>query len=150
MITDAIASFLCFMMAVSCFIIHVLSSPKRGHWIDLPNYVRGGFFLAGASILYRGINLAILSGEMPPVSPGHVNTEAMVATFVMSYVFMALAVHIIRRTFPVRVWSRLKHIEELATCANGGALAVLASFGFKVIPPNASPEAVKRAMDENV
>jgi len=150
MILDALASFLCFMMAVACFIIHVLSSPRRGHWVDLPNYVRVGFFVAGAAIMYRGINLAILSGEVPPTSAGHMNQESMVATIIICYTFTALAVHILRRTFPVRVWNRLKYIEDLATCANGGALAILASLGYKVVPPNASPEAVKRAHEENV
>ena len=150
MLLDAFASLLCFMIAVSCFVIHVLSSPKRGHWLDLPAYVRIGFFVAGAAILFRGINLAVLSGEVPPTSAGHVNMEAMLATAVFAYVFTATAAHIVRRTFPVRVWNRLKYIEDLACCANGGALAILASFGIKVIPPNAPPEAVKKASDANV
>ena len=145
MLLDAFASLLCFMMAISCFIIHVLSSPKRGHWIDLPNYVRLGFFCAGAAIMYRGINLAVLSGEVPPTSPGHINTEALIATIIISYTFTAMAVHILRRTFPVRVWKRLKYIEDLACCANGGALAILASMGWNVVPPNAPPTAVKEA-----
>lgn len=146
---DALSSLLCFMMAVSCFIIHVLSSPRRGHWIDLPNYVRLGFFTAGALIMYRAINLAVLSGEIPPTSHGHTNLEALLATITISYTFMAMAFHILRRTFPIRVWNRLKYIEDLACCANGGALAVLASLGFKVVPPNASPEAVRKASDIN-
>lgn len=150
MLLDAFASILCFMMAISAFIVHVLSSPSRGHWIDLPNYVRGGFFAAGAAILYRGINLAVLSGEYPPVSSGHINSEAMIATIIVSYTFMAFAFHMLRRTFPVRVWNRLKYIESLACCANGGALAILASFGVKVIPPNAPPSSVKKAEDSNV
>ena len=150
MLADALASVLCFMMAASAFVIHILSSPKRGHWLDLPGYVRYGFFVSGAAILYRGVNLAILSGEYPPTSHGHMNFESLTATVIISYTFMAIAAHLVRRTFPVRVWNRLKYIEDLACCANGGALAILASFGIKVIPPNAPPEAVRKASDANV
>lgn len=145
MIADAIASLLCFMFAISCFVVHILASPKRKNWSDLPEYVRWGLFAAGASMLYRGVNLAVLSGEYPPVSLGHVNIEGLVALAIMSYTITAWAVHMVRRTFPARVWDRMKYIEGLATCANNGSLALLASLGVKVVPPHGTPKDVSEA-----
>lgn len=145
MIADAIASLLCFMFAISCFVIHVLTSPRQRNWSDLPPFVRVGLFLTGASLLYRGVNLAILSTEYPPTSLGHVNIEGLVALAIMSYTFTAYAVHMVRRTFPARVWDRMKYIEGLATCANNGSLAILASLGVKVVPPHGTPKDVAEA-----
>lgn len=145
MIADAIASLLCFMFAISCFVIHVLTSHKRRNWSNLSEFVRLGLFLTGASLLYRGVNLAVLSNEYPPTSLGHVNVEGLIALAIMSYTFTAFAVHMVRRTYPARVWDRVKYIEKLATCANNGSLAVLASLGVKVVPPQGTPEDVQEA-----
>lgn len=146
---DIIAGLMHLMMAASCFIIHVLSSPKRGHWINLPGYVRLGFFVTGGLVMYRGINLAVLSGEIPPDSPGHVNAEALIAAAMITYTFMAMAFYTMRRTFPVRVWNRLKYIEDLACCSNNSALTILANLGIKTVPSNASTGSVKKARDTN-
>lgn len=145
MIADAIASVLCFIFALSCFVIHVLTSKQRKHWCDLPEWLRFGMFMTGASLLYRGVNLAVLSAEYPPTSLGHVNMQGLVALLIMTYTFTAFAVYIVRRTFPVRVWDRMKYIEGLATCANNGSLAILASLGIKVVPPHGTPKDVEKA-----
>ena len=145
MILDAIASLMCFMTALSVFIIHVLSNPVKRHWIDLPDYVRRGLFCLGGVMLYRAINLAVLANEYPPTSPGHMNLESFVVTIFLAYVFTAWSVHILRRTFPVRVYDRLKYIEGLALCSRTGSLALLASLGIKVVPPKGSPVSVVNA-----
>lgn len=148
MIVDAMASLLCFIFAISTFVIHVLSNPRRGNWVNLPPYVRVGFFVSGAAMMFWGVNLAALSGEVPPTSPGHINTSGLTALTILTYTLSALAIYVLRRTYPSRVWIRLNHIEHLACCSRGGTLAVLASLGFKVTAPNAPPEAVRDAVAE--
>lgn len=145
MIADAIGSLLCFITAISCFVVHVLTNPTQRNWSDLPNFVRTGVFLMGAALLYRGVNLAILSAEYPPTSLGHVNLHGLVVLAITAYTFTALATHMLRRTFPARVWDRMKYIESLATCANGGSLAILASLGVKVVRPKGTPADVEKA-----
>lgn len=139
MIFDAIASLMCFMTALAAFIIHVLSNPNKEHWVDLPTYVRRGLFAVGGAMLYRAINLAVLANEFPPSSPGHMNVESFVGIITIAYVFTAWAIHILRRTFPTRVYARLKYIEGLALCSRNGSLAILASLGWKVTPPKGAP-----------
>lgn len=110
---DILASVFCIILAMSCFAIHILTSPRHRVWLNLPEYVRGGIFVTGALMFFRGINFYGLAAN-PTVPLGHVNIEGLMPLIVLTYTMTALSVHVIRQTYPGRLWDRLRFFESVA------------------------------------
>ena len=140
---DWVASVLSGLCALIMFTFHVVTSPQRKHWISLPEYIRTGIFLTGALFMWRSANFTVIAGDSE-VELGHINAEGLLLLTCLTYVFGALAFHIVRRTYPPRVWQRLGYIAELARRhpkdkKRSEAIAMLALRGVYVTRPNASP-----------
>jgi hypothetical protein len=107
---DVIAA-VCFgLMAGFLFGLHVISSPRRHNWFIMPEYVRKGLLVAGATLMCRSVNLFTL--PQPPSEPGHVNALALMATLTLTYVLGAFTVWAMRRYLPGPGWLRLHWAEE--------------------------------------
>jgi hypothetical protein len=111
---DLIAGCLCILLSTACFAIHIMTSPKHRVWLNLPEYVRGGIFLTGTLMVFRGINFIGMS-DKPIDRLGHINAEGLLPLIVLTYTLTALSVHILRQTYPSRVWDRLRFFEHRAS-----------------------------------
>lgn len=110
---DVIAAICCGMMALCLFGLHVITSPRRHNWFTMPEYVRKGLLVAGATLMCRSVNLFTL--PQPPAERGHVNALALMATMTLTYVLIAFTVWALRRFLPGKGWLRLhwaEHVER--------------------------------------
>lgn len=108
---DAVAAVLCGLVCLGCFTLHVVSSPARGHWLTLPEYVRFGFLVTGAMFLWRAVNFASLVRAPQPL--GHINAEGMMALIAMAYTITALAFYVVRRSLTPQARSRVDWVEAV-------------------------------------
>lgn len=97
-------------IAAGLFALHVISSPKRHGWMTLPEYVRKGLFVTGATFTWRSVNLFTLPPS--PLDPGHVNAVAVIATLAMAYTITALTWWAVRKFLPGKGWDRLRFVEQ--------------------------------------
>lgn len=112
---DSLAALLCGWMAVCVFGLHIVSSPKRKHWMTLPEYVRRGLVVTGTMFVWRSVNLATLAPSPPEWGPGHINVEGVMAALAMTYMVTSLVVWAWRRHLPGKGWDRAAWVEhELA------------------------------------
>lgn len=110
MTLDALASLLCGWLALCLFGLHVISSPKRQHWMTLPEYVRRGLLVTGVMFTWRSVNFATLGGH--DMEAGHINVEGMMALIAITYTITAVAVWLGRKILPARGWARLSWVER--------------------------------------
>jgi MFS superfamily sulfate permease-like transporter len=108
---DLLAAICCGLMAGCLFALHAISSPKRHNWFTMPEYVRKGLLLTGATLTWRSVNLLTL--PQPPAERGHVNAEGMLVTLALTYLIVALTVWAARRYLPGKGWLRLHWAERV-------------------------------------
>jgi hypothetical protein len=108
---DVIVAVGCGWIAVALFALHVISSPRRHGWMTLPEYVRKGLIVTGATFTWRSVNLFTL--PQPPSEPGHVNAIAVIATLAMAYTITALTWWAVRKFLPGKGWFRLEWVERV-------------------------------------
>lgn len=108
---DLIAAAVVGWLAVALFTLHVLSSQKRQHWVNLPKYVRHGLWVAGAVCMVRSVNLFTLADRVPPAR-GQVNWEGFALLLALTYVFSSLAVWAALKYAPPIVWEKLRWVEQ--------------------------------------
>lgn len=113
------------IMAMSCIVLHILTSPKHKAWLNLPAYVRWGVFFTACLMVYRGMNLFGLSTR--PERLGHANIESLLSLIFVTYTITALAVHVISRTYPARLWDRMRFFESVMKCRRDRRPDVLAA-----------------------
>lgn len=88
---DVFAAAFCFASSLACVIIHILSSRHIGG-LDLPGYVRTGFFLVALTMLWRAIDFAFLSNDLARISDvGHVNVWGVITAGSVAYAFASFA-----------------------------------------------------------
>lgn len=113
MLLDILAGVICVILAACFATINILTNPKRRHWLDFPAWVRAPLFFAAGSCLYCGTDLlsAAMAGAPPSLPPmvilAFVGTGPSVAV---------MTAYILVRTYPIRVWDRLKWIERKVSC----------------------------------
>lgn len=139
---DVAAGIFCFIMAASCIVLHILTTPKHKVWLNLPEYVRVGIFFTACLMIYRGMNLVGLSTK--PESFGHANVESLLSLVFVTYTITAIAAHVLSRTYPARLWDRMRFFESVMKCRGArkdalaaGVVAEIAadSHGGFVAPP---------------
>lgn len=113
---DLIAAFLCGLIALSCFTIYSTSGPDKRVWFNLPPFVRFGLVLVGMSVAIRSVNfLSLWHGDLGRA--GHANWESVFAAAALAYLMIAVVVSALARTYPPRIWDRIKKMHFTASCA---------------------------------
>lgn len=124
---DWAASLACLITAISFFTLHVISSPRKQHWMTLPAAVRLPLFVAGATFLYRAANLVSLAIEYPD-GVGHITWPALGASVALSTAMASLTIHALSMAYSPKVWARLRWIHELASCKDRRGVRQAAVF----------------------
>lgn len=139
---DITAGIFCFIMAASCIVLHIMTTPRHKVWLNLPEYVRVGIFFTACLMVYRGMNLIGLSTR--PAAYGHANVESLLSLIFVTYTITAITAHVLSRTYPARLWDRMRFLEGVMKCRGHKdrlSTAVLAEIveqnhgGGFVIPP---------------
>lgn len=146
---DLIAGAPCGIMALSAFVIHVFSSPQKGRWMPLPEYVRWGFVIAGGALAVRSADFLKLGLE-GGAALGRINEPGLLASLAMSYALGALAVYIVHSKLPDHTWARLKWFEGFARQHQGAVptpvqvVEAVRARGVPAVAPLEGAEAVVR------
>lgn len=102
-IIDAIGGFLCLLIALALFTIHIVSSKKKKPWIVLPEPLRWSLAVTGFLFMVRGVGL---SAAETPISGQHIPPLALLTTLSLATTVCGLAIWIVGAHFPVGVWDR--------------------------------------------
>lgn len=145
MTLDWIASLLCGLAALCMFTLHIISSPKRTPWMNLPEYVRIGLAVTGAMFMWRSVNFTSIAHE--PLVLGHINAEGIMALVCFTYLIAAITFWVIRSVLPANVrfrslWatSTMKDDPDLrpVMLTTEETVKVAQASGIRALKPNAS------------
>lgn len=151
---DHVAGVLCLLVALALFGLQIVTTPRNGVWLNLPLYVRAGLAVTGATMLYRGVNFLTLATDVMDGVRGHINAEGLIATTAFAYTMLAMLSYVLSRTYPQRIWDRMRFFESIAKCKpRGDALqagvvaeinAEAGSTGVQAdsVPPSWTPPAI--------
>lgn len=151
MILDYLAGLLCLAIALFLATINILTNPSRRHWMDCPAWVRNPMFISAGCFVYRGATLF----EAAKSDQGHMTVDGLLAIVAIAMTLGTLTAYILTRTYPIRVWDRLKWVQERACCAGDREVAVMmprakvfdllqSSTSF-IAQPSMSPSAIDDA-----
>lgn len=110
---DLLVSALCGWMAVICFGLFAITSPRRAIWRTWPEYVRKGLLVTGGCFTWRSVNLTSISPT--PFGPGHINAEGAMLSLALAYTVTALAYYVGKNHLPERWWERFAWMEHEVT-----------------------------------
>jgi len=110
---DTLAGIMCGWLALCVFTLHIVSSPLRHNWMNIPGYVRFGFLVTGVLFTWRSANLFTLGLDPTSTRAGHVNEEGMFALLALTYLASALAYWVFNKYLPGRGWERLAWLQTL-------------------------------------
>lgn len=145
---DLIAGGLSGIVALGAFAIHVYSSPKRGKWMTIPEYVRGGFLVTGFMFMWWSVKFVSVAGSSTPL--GHINGEGIMAMGAAAYTIAALATWVVASALPDLAWGRLSWFEGFARRHQGAMPAkaevveAVRARGYPAVAPGEGPDAVWR------
>lgn len=146
---DIVGAFFCGVVALCLFGMHVVTHPKRFHWMTLPEYLRRGILATGVLFLLRSVELANLSSQVSIVS-GHINPVGLMALLTLTYMTLALTYWLVTKVLPKHAWQRVSHVEAEER-RSGGMLVplmmpqddvvdVARGLGFRATHAKAGPE----------
>ena len=108
---NILAGGLCLLMAIFLSGLHVVSSTKRGRWMNLPPSVRFGIMAAIPMSLWRAIQF-FSPDPIGPSQTGTIQAEGALFLLVMTYTIGAICLWVVRRHLPHNGWSRLNWVEH--------------------------------------
>lgn len=114
MMLDYLGSLACMILALSLIALSILTDPRRRHWMDLPGWVRFPLFPGAVVVFFRAIELFTIAGA--PEVDGHIGLNGLFAYASVAYCFSAMTAHVLSKTYPIRVWDRMKWIEQKVSC----------------------------------
>lgn len=131
--------------------IHSLTSPKAGHWMPAPWWLRLLIFPPMLLCAYRGAEFIHMRGDTEAVS--HATLAAVGAGLAFAGLFSGALAFILSMTYPPRTWDRLKGLASLLNCRRDrreailpGMVSAAAVAGLEIdnprsqaIPPRAVP-----------
>lgn len=148
---DIVAGALCGWLALCVFSLHVVSSPRRRNWMNIPEYVRRGLLVTGGMFTWRSVNFLSVAGS--GVLLGHINAEGIMALAAMTYTITSLAFWAASAVLPDLAWQRLDWVRGRFK-AKTGEVPVMVTIqemvdiqhatGQAAIGPNEAPEAALR------
>lgn len=119
---DHIAGWLCAVVALAFFAMHVVTDPKKSQWVTLPFYVRFGFLLSGALFFARAMNFVDIRDD--PSAQGHINGEGFAALVVLTYTIGSFAMFLVTKVLEGHGWERLQHAERAEHDPNNVAVVM--------------------------
>lgn len=153
---DTLAGATSLLNACLLMSMHVLTGPKKGVWLTLPEWVRATFFTPMVFFLWRGAEIWSIRGDASVIG-GHATLATVGAGLALATLFGALVVYILSMTYPERVWDRIGNVFKLVSCRTPAvaseqiipvmirpdqALSILAAeTGAVVIPASRAPDA---------
>lgn len=88
---DTTAALLCALIMFSLIVIHILSSRHIGG-LDLPPYVRNGFFVAAVALCQRSLDFAFLAADPHRAnSLGHIDVWGLMTSAAMAWAMGSFA-----------------------------------------------------------
>jgi len=108
---DTIAGWLIALVAVCMFTLHIVTDPKKPHWITLPPLVRWGFLGSGFTSLLWASNFNAI--ELMPGVPGHINEFGLMALTWIAYTLFVFTTFVVSKVLKEHGWDRIAYAEQV-------------------------------------
>lgn len=89
--------------------IHSLTSPKAGHWMPAPWWLRLAMLPVIVLCAGRG-------AEFLTATEGHATLLAVATGLAFTVLFSAFLAFVLSMTYPVAIWNRLRSISNILSC----------------------------------
>lgn len=112
---DTLAGAMSLLNACLLMAMHVLTGPKKGYWLSLPEWVRLTFLLPMCFFLFRGAELVTIAGDTSIIG-GHATWATVGSGAALATMFGSLVGFVLSMTYSPRVWSRIGNVFSIVSC----------------------------------
>lgn len=105
---DLITAASCGVVALVCFGLFVITSPKHTQWPSFPQYARRGLAITGWLFMLRSVDFT----NLPPGGPGHINALGALTMMALAFTLGSIAYWFTIKVMHPLARQRAEDVEE--------------------------------------